>query len=94
MPQLNGPLKFDRAFLLTSEEQIAEFSKDPENYLIRLGFFEGMRQFSGFKDSAGADIADVSSIVEAAGAGQMVILGHLGVPYDYPYYCSCVCEVR
>ncbi|MEP5378894.1 MAG: hypothetical protein ABJQ14_24335 [Hyphomicrobiales bacterium] len=83
---------FDRAFVLSDPEDVAEFQKSPEEYLQRIGFFHGLDRFNGFIDLEGQEIQNIGENLSSFRGGQIVILGHLGIPYQD--YCKCVCEVR
>jgi len=92
MGKLETHTFFDRAYILTEPSDVAEFQKDPKEYLKRIGFFHGLDSFNGFIDLSGEELHDVEASLSSFSEGQVVILGHLGIPYKD--YCKCVCEVR
>ena len=83
---------FDRAYVLTEPSDVEEFVKEPEEYLKKIGFFHGLDQFNGFIDLSGRELNSIGETLSSFSSGNVVILGHLGIPYKD--YCKCVCEVR
>lgn len=92
MAALKTRLFFDKTFILTEENDVAEFAKDPETFLDRIGFFQGLDGFNGLIGLDGKELENVSEMLSSFRSGKIVILGHLGIPYKD--YCKCVCEVR
>lgn len=92
MGKLTTHTFFDRAYILSDPVEVAEFKKEPKEYLQQIGFFHGLERFNGFIDLNGEELHNVSESLVSFKTGQIVILGHLGIPYKD--YCKCVCEAR